>query len=89
MSIVYSGDVGFQALASWYGWARQPIIQVDHSRIESISDDIPIVFIYGSRTHIDNAAAHQILQQRGSTHTHIKVRTNENDSIDHCIRFVH
>jgi hypothetical protein len=68
-----SGDVGFQALASWYGWAKDPIVQVDHSRIESISDEISIAFIYGSRTSIDNTAAHQILQQRGPNNTCIKV----------------
>ncbi|CAM4918563.1 unnamed protein product [Rotaria socialis] len=67
-----SGDLGFQAIASWYGWAKDPIVQSDHTRIESISDDIPLVFIYGSRTNIDNTAAHQILLQRGSTNTSIK-----------------
>ncbi|CAF4354603.1 unnamed protein product, partial [Rotaria sordida] len=68
-----SGDLGFQALASWYGWAKDPIVQTDHSRIEGISDDIPLVFIYGSRTNIDNTAAHQILHQRGLNNTCIKV----------------
>ncbi|CAF1379095.1 unnamed protein product [Adineta steineri] len=71
-----SGDVGFQALASWYGWAKEPIVQVEHSRIESISDEIPIVFIYGSRTSIDNTAAHQILHQRGPNNTYIKIIHN-------------
>lgn len=70
----FSGDVGFQALASWYGWAKEPIIQPDHSRIESIPDEIPINFVYGSRTHIDNSAAHQVLHQRSSDLTSIKVR---------------
>jgi hypothetical protein len=69
----YSGDIGFQALASWYGWAKEPIVQVNHSRIENISDDISIAFIYGSRTNIDNTAAQQILHQRGSSNTCIKV----------------
>ena len=68
-----SGDVGFQALASWFGWAKDPIVQFDHSRIESISDEIVIAFIYGSRTNIDNTAAQQILHQRGSNNTCIKV----------------
>ncbi|CAF0812327.1 unnamed protein product [Adineta ricciae] len=71
-----SGDVGFQALASWYGWAKDPIVQVDHSRIESISDEIYIAFIYGSRTSIDNTAAQQILHQRGSNNTCIKIIHN-------------
>jgi len=71
-----SGDVGFQALASWYGWAKDPIVQVDHSRIESISDEIFIAFIYGSRTNIDNTVAHQILHQRGPNNTCIKIIHN-------------
>ena len=79
-----SGDVGFQALASWYGWAKEPIVQADHSRIENLPDELPLVFIYGSRTHIDNSAAHQILHQRGQTHTSIKVR-----SIRSSFRFGH
>ncbi len=70
---LYSGDIGFQALASWYGWAKEPIVQVNHSRIENISDDISIAFIYGSRTNIDNTAAQQILHQRGLNNTSIKV----------------
>ena len=61
-------------MASWFGWAKNPIVQVDHSRIESISDEISIVFIYGSRTNIDNTAAQQILHQRGPENTCIKVR---------------
>ena len=32
-----------------------------------------MVFIYGSRTHIDSTVAQQILQQRGSKTTSIKV----------------
>lgn len=68
-----SGDLGFQAIATWYGWAKDPIVQIDHSRIESISQDIQIVFIYGSRTNIDNTVAYQILRQRGSNNTTIKV----------------
>lgn len=71
-----SGDIGFQALASWYGWAKEPIVQVNHSRIENISDEISIAFVYGSRTHIDNTAAQQILQQRGSSNTCIKIIHN-------------
>ena len=71
---MFSGDVGFQALASWYGWAKEPIVQIDHSRIESIPDDIQLVFIYGSRTHIDSTVAHQIIQQRDGNQTLIKVR---------------
>lgn len=73
LNFFFSGDVGFQALASWYGWAKEPIVQANHSRIENISDEIPIVFIYGSRTHIDHTAAQQILQQRGSKSTSMKV----------------
>jgi hypothetical protein len=68
-----SGDIGFQALASWYGWAKEPMVQVNHSRFEDISDDIVMVFIYGSRTNIDNVAAQQILRQRGSHNTCMKV----------------
>ncbi|CAF4543083.1 unnamed protein product, partial [Rotaria magnacalcarata] len=26
-----SGDLGFQAIASWYGWAKDPIVQSDHT----------------------------------------------------------
>ncbi|CAF2358577.1 unnamed protein product [Rotaria sp. Silwood2] len=71
-----SGDLGFQALASWYGWAKDPIVQIDHSNIETISDDISIAFIYGSRTNIDNTGAHQILHQRGLNNTCIKIIHN-------------
>ncbi|CAM4915217.1 unnamed protein product [Rotaria socialis] len=71
-----SGDVGFQALASWYGWAKEPIVQVDHSRMETISGEIPIVFIYGSRTHIDSTPAQQILHRRGSSNTSLKIIHN-------------
>ena len=74
MLFICSGDIGFQALASWYGWAKEPIVQVDKSRLEDISEDIAIVFIYGSRTNIDSVPAQKVLRARGSDNTGLKVR---------------
>lgn len=74
MISIFSGDIGFQALASWYGWAKNPIIQVNKSRLENISEDIPIVFIYGSRTNVDSEPAREVLRDRGSDNTCLKVR---------------
>ena len=77
---VFSGDIGFQALASWYGWAKEPIVQTNQSRIENISEEISIFFIYGSRTNIDNVAAQQILRQRGTQNTSLKVTSSKLDA---------
>jgi hypothetical protein len=61
---------------------------VNHSRIENISDEIFIAFIYGSRTNIDNSAAQQILHQRGSTNTCIKVIKREIVLMIHLYLFI-
>ncbi|CAF0817467.1 unnamed protein product [Didymodactylos carnosus] len=62
-----SGDVGFQAMADWYGWAKAPILTPNNSRLDAISTTIPIAFVFGSRTWVDNTSAHQIKKQRKNT----------------------
>ncbi|VDP20788.1 unnamed protein product [Soboliphyme baturini] len=44
-----SGEVAFSTISVPFGWAKRPMI----SRIEKIREDIPLTFIYGSRSWVD------------------------------------
>ena len=44
-----SGEDGFRSISEQYGFAKNPMIK----RIEKVSANIPIWFIYGSRSWVD------------------------------------
>lgn len=45
-----SGETAFKNMTIPYGWAKRPM----QERIGQIRTDIPIYFIYGSRSSIDS-----------------------------------
>ncbi len=45
----FSGEYGFRSCAKFFGFAKNPMIK----RVDKISSQIPIWFIYGSRSWID------------------------------------
>jgi len=47
-----SGEAGFRAVAKYFGFAKNPMIK----RIDKINTNIPIWFIYGSRSWVDCTA---------------------------------
>ncbi|KAM4538876.1 1-acylglycerol-3-phosphate O-acyltransferase ABHD5-like isoform 1-T1 [Odontesthes bonariensis] len=68
-----SGETAFRNMTIPYGWAKRPMLE----RIGQVRADIPISFIYGSRSSIDSNSGHgvrtirpdvQIMVIRGAGH---------------------
>ncbi|CAF0776794.1 unnamed protein product [Brachionus calyciflorus] len=67
-----SGEAGFRAIAEYFGFAKNPMIQ----RINKVSDNIPIWFVYGSRSWIDSEAGFTSINLRqNSVSTSVKLIT--------------
>lgn len=57
-----SGEAGFKAISSYFGFAKNPMIK----RIERVKPHIPVWFIYGSRSWIDCTAGYSAVYLRQS-----------------------
>ncbi|XP_037948748.1 (Lyso)-N-acylphosphatidylethanolamine lipase-like isoform X2 [Teleopsis dalmanni] len=66
-----SGESAFHTMMQSFGWAKHPMIH----RIKDVREDIPITFIYGSRSWIDSSSGEKIKAQRGNSHVDIKIVT--------------
>lgn len=55
-----TGETAFHTMMETFGWAKHPMIH----RINDIHEDIPITFIYGSRSWIDSSPGEKIKSQR-------------------------
>ena len=68
--LFFSGEAGFRAIAEYFGYAKNPMIK----RIDKVDNNIPIWFIYGSRSWIDSAAGfNAMFIRQGSILTSVKV----------------
>ena len=59
-SLCFSGETAFRNMTIPYGWAKRPMLD----RIGQIRADIPISFIYGSRSSIDSDSGHAFKKTR-------------------------
>ncbi|EDW89242.1 (Lyso)-N-acylphosphatidylethanolamine lipase isoform X1 [Drosophila yakuba] len=66
-----SGESAFHTMMQSFGWAKHPMIH----RIKDVRSNIPITFIYGSRSWIDSSSGEKIKSQRGSNMVDIKIVT--------------
>ncbi|KAL4234358.1 Alpha/beta hydrolase domain-containing protein 4 [Mactra antiquata] len=64
-----SGEAAFKALTVSLGWAKNPMIQ----RIADIDKDLPITFIYGSKTWMDRECGHQCKYLRNDSHVDVEI----------------
>ncbi|XP_023244384.1 1-acylglycerol-3-phosphate O-acyltransferase ABHD5-like isoform X3 [Centruroides sculpturatus] len=64
-----SGEVAFKAMTGEFGWAKQPMI----SRIDSLRPDVPITFIYGSKSWIDKQTGILIKNSRLDSYVNVQV----------------
>lgn len=48
--LCFSGESAFRSMTIPYGWAKRPMLE----RIGQVQSDIPVSFIYGSRSSIDS-----------------------------------
>ncbi|XP_075168131.1 pummelig [Haematobia irritans] len=63
-----SGESAFHSMMESFGWAKHPMIH----RIKDVRHDIPMTFIYGSRSWIDSSSGEKIKAQRGGCKVDIK-----------------
>ncbi|XP_036949629.1 1-acylglycerol-3-phosphate O-acyltransferase ABHD5-like [Acanthopagrus latus] len=55
-----SGETAFKNMTIPYGWAKRPMLE----RIDQVQGDIPISFIYGSRSSIDSDSGYAFKKTR-------------------------
>lgn len=60
MSLCVSGETAFKNMTIPYGWAKRPMLE----RIGQVQADIPISFIYGSRSSIDSDSGYAFKKTR-------------------------
>ena len=60
ISLCVSGETAFRNMTIPYGWAKRPMLE----RIGQVRADIPISFIYGSRSSIDSNSGHGVKKIR-------------------------
>ncbi|KAK3086338.1 hypothetical protein FSP39_017047 [Pinctada imbricata] len=64
-----SGESAFKTLNTSFGWAKNPMV----NRIEQVDQRIPITFIYGSKSWVDNATGYQIKHVRSESFVDVAV----------------
>ncbi|KFM57720.1 Abhydrolase domain-containing protein 4, partial [Stegodyphus mimosarum] len=64
-----SGESAFKAMTAHFGWAKRPMLK----RISQLKQDIPITFIYGSRSWIDSSSGLQTSELRKNSYVEIKM----------------
>ncbi|KAI9583233.1 (Lyso)-N-acylphosphatidylethanolamine lipase isoform X1 [Glossina fuscipes] len=64
-----TGESAFHNMMESFGWAKHPMIH----RIKDVRQDIPITFIYGSRSWIDSSSGEKIKSQRNGSVVNIKI----------------
>ncbi|CAD6998503.1 unnamed protein product [Ceratitis capitata] len=64
-----SGESAFHAMMASFGWAKYPMVH----RLKDLRADIPITFIYGSRSWIDSSSGEKIKAQRVDSKVDIKM----------------
>lgn len=53
-----------------FGWAKNPIVK----RMDTLSPEIPITLIYGSRSWVDNSAGELIKGSRPKSYVNLQVK---------------
>lgn len=66
-----TGESAFHNMMQGFGWAKHPMIH----RIKDVRHDIPITFIYGSRSWIDSSSGEKIKSLRATSIVEIKTVT--------------
>ena len=67
--LIHSGETAFKTLSLPLGWAKLPMIQ----RIGDIEKELPITFIYGSRTWMDRECGNQSRYLRPDSRVDVEV----------------
>ena len=69
-----TGETAFKNMTLPYGWAKRPMVR----RFNGIDENVPVTFIYGSKSWIDPGPAFDIQAERRG---HVDVQVD----LNHCI----
>lgn len=72
-----SGETAFRNMTIPYGWAKRPMLD----RIGQIQADIPVSFIYGSRSSIDSDSGFAFKKTRPD----VEIRVGKNNTLIHLL----
>ncbi|CAG9538879.1 unnamed protein product, partial [Cercopithifilaria johnstoni] len=64
-----SGEVAFTNMSFSFGWAKRPMLK----RIIDLSPDVPLTFIYGSRSWIDSSSGIEVQNERQNAYVNVQV----------------
>ncbi len=68
-STFFSGETGFKNMTMHFGWAVHPMVR----RICDVPEDVPITFVYGSRSWIDSGVSYEIKYLRNNSYVDVQV----------------
>lgn len=68
----FSGETAFRNMTIPYGWAKRPMLE----RIGQVQADIPVSFIYGSRSNIDSESGYAFKKTRPDVEIKVSFSSN-------------
>lgn len=68
----FSGETAFRNMTIPYGWAKRPMLE----RIGQVQADIPVSFIYGSRSNIDSESGYAFKKTRPDVEIRVSFSSN-------------
>ena len=69
MFLHFSGESAFHSMMASFGWAKDPMV----NRIEQMDKTIPITFLYGAQSWIDNRPGQLIKKLRDQSFVNVEV----------------
>ncbi|EFO14946.2 hydrolase [Loa loa] len=64
-----SGEIAFTNMSFSFGWAKRPMLK----RIIELPPEVPITFIYGSKSWIDSSSAVEVQNERRNAYVDVQV----------------
>lgn len=64
-----SGEAAYKSLSFSLGWAKNPMLH----RIKDLSREVPITFVYGSRSWMDSECGYQTKDLRKGSYVDVQV----------------
>ena len=69
---LFSGETAFSYMSEQFGWAKYPMIK----RIVELEKDLPMTYLFGSRSWVDSSVAYEIKYLRSSSYVDIQVSSD-------------